>query len=138
MFNFLKKSVSKGLTNKMSPEQAFEGFKAIVDAHKENHKVTEVERTKREEIGAYRDIEIEKIQSQKEILKSYFEDSFSERKENFNKLFDALDKGIELNNPELIMHTIRAITDIAKDTPLNKMHEVASQLQSGELKRLSF
>ena len=100
----MKKIVTK--IPKMSPEQALEGLKMVYQAYQENHKITEIEKTKRKEIEALENIEIEKIKAQKEVIKEYFEKSFSERKENFKELFNALDKGIDGNNIELIQATL--------------------------------
>ena len=124
------------LVNKMTPNGALQAFNGLLNAYKDNHKVTEEESTKRENIRAYRDIEIERIQGQKEILKDYFKHSFAERKENFDRLFDSLDKGLEANNPDLIINSIGAITAIANESPLNSMQNIVNQLKSGDVKTI--
>jgi len=121
---------------KPSPQQAFEGLKMFADVVKENYKIREEETTKRHNITAMKEFEIEKIKAQKEVLKDYFEKTFSERKENFNKLFDVLDKGIESNNLELIQLSLHSIVEIAKDSPLKQIEKLRSDFRNPNVKEI--
>jgi len=121
---------------KPSPQQALEGLKILLDIAKENHKTTEEETTKRHNITAMKEFEIEKIQAQKEVLKDYFEKIFSERKTNFDKMFDALDKGIENNNLELMQLALNSIVEIAKDSPLKQVEKLRNDFHNPEVKEI--
>ncbi len=122
--------------NKPTLEQALEGLKIYLDVVKENHKVTEEETTKRHNITAMKEFEIEKIQAQKEVLKDYFEKTFAERRINFDKMFDALDKGIESNNLELIQLSLGSIVEIAKDSPLKQVEKLRNDFHNPEVKEI--
>ncbi len=122
--------------SKPTPQQAFDGLKMFADVVKENHKVTEEETTKRHNITAMKEFEIEKIQAQKEVLKDYFEKTFAERRINFDKMFDALDKGIESNNLELIQLSLGSIVEIAKDSPLKQVEKLRNDFHNPEVKEI--
>lgn len=122
---------------KPTPEQALNGLKMFVDAVKENHKITEEETTKRVNIESMRDVEIERIQAQKEILKTYFEGIFSERKYMIEQMFDKLDKGIENNNLELIQMSMSSIVAIAQESPLKQVQELMNNFKNDDVKSIT-
>lgn len=122
--------------SKPTPEQAFEGLKIFADVVKENNRIREEERTKRHNITAMKEFEIEKIQAQKEVLKDYLEKTFAERRINFDKMFDALDKGIESNNLELIQLSLGAIVEIAKDSPLKQVEKLRNDFHNSEIREI--
>ncbi|MEA1954709.1 MAG: hypothetical protein U9O24_09995 [Campylobacterota bacterium] len=114
-----------------------EGVKMVVNAWKENHRVTEVETTKREHIQAYKEVELAKIKGQREVLEQYFEGVFSERKLMINKMFDALDKGIETDNIELIQQSLGAVVAIAKESPLAGVQNLLSDYDNPEVEQIT-
>jgi len=99
-------------------------FNNLVSAWKECAIISEQEQTKRENIRAYRDINVKAIEENSAILKLYLEKTFAERAYTIQEMFDRLDKGIELGNADIIASTIGAIVDITKQSPL----EAAKQL----------
>ena len=119
-----------------TPEQALKGVKMLFDAVVENQKIAEEERTKRHSITAMKEFEIEKIQAQKEVLKDYFEKTFAERRINFDKMFDALDKGIESNNSELMQLALGSIVEIAKDSPLAQVEKLKNDFHNPDIKEI--
>lgn len=133
----MKKAMSFLRKTKPSPTQALEGLKVFAEVVRDNHKVTEEEITKRVNIAAMRDVEIEKIQAQKEILKSYFDGIFSERKYMIAQMFDKLDKGIENNNLELIQMSMSSIVSIAQESPLKQVESLMSDFKSADVKSIS-
>jgi len=121
---------------KPTPQQAFEGFNILLNIVEKNHKVTEEETTKRINITAMKEFEIEKVQAQKEVLKDYFEKTFAERRINFDRMFDALDKGIESNNLELMQLSLGSIVEIAKDSPLKQVEKLRSDFHNPSVKSI--
>ena len=121
---------------KLSPQHALEGLRILVSTIIENNKIIQEETTKRENIVAIKEFEIEKIQSQKEILKEYFEKVFAERKILFDKMFDTLDEGIENNNLELIQLSLSSIVEIAKDSPLNQVEKLKNDFHNPQVKEI--
>lgn len=106
------------VTTNLPPKQAYEGLKMLVEAYQENVRISEIERAKREEIQALKEVEIEKIRKNAKILKKFLDESFKERRENFDKFFNSLDKALEQNNIEAIATIAGSIVDIAKTSPL--------------------
>ena len=132
----MKKLMNIFRKTKPSPQQALDGLKMFADIVKENHKVTEEETTKRHNITSMKEFEIEKIQAQKEVLKDYFEKTFAERRINFDKMFDALDKGIDSNNLELIQLSLNSIVEIAKDSPLKQVEKLKNDFHNPDVKEI--
>jgi len=122
---------------KPSPTQALDGLKMLLNAKNENHRVTEEEKTKRVNISAMRDVEIEKIQAQKEVLKTYLEGIFSERRYMIEEMFDKLDKGIENNNLELIQMSMSSIVSIAQESPLKQVESLMSDFKNDDVKSIT-
>ena len=122
--------------SKPSPQQALDGLKIFAEVVKENRRISEEEKTKRDNILAMKEFEITKIQAQKEVLKDYFEKIFAERKLNLEKMFDALDKGIESNNLELIQLSLHSIVEIAKDSPLKQIEKLRSDFHNSDVKEI--
>ncbi len=133
----MKKAMSLFSKAKPSPTQALEGLKTFAEVVKDNHKITEEETTKRVNISAIKDVEIEKIQTQKEILKSYFEGIFSERRYMIEQMFDKLDKGIENNNLELIQMSMSSIVSIAQESPLKQVASLMSDFKNDDVKSIN-
>jgi hypothetical protein len=115
------------------PAKVVDGMKMLIDAYQENHKVSETEKTKREQIQAESRIEVEKIQAQRAVLETYFENIFSERKLMINGMFDALDKGIEANNIELIQQSLGSIVSIAKESPLKGIQKMMDDFHNDDV-----
>ncbi len=121
---------------KPTPQQAFDGLTMLFETAKENHKISQIEQTKRANINAIKEFEIEKIRAQKEVLKDYFEKTFSERRTNFDALFERLDKGIESGNLQLIQLALSVIVDIAKDSPLKQIEKLRSDFHNPDVKEI--
>ena len=80
--------------------------------------IAQQERTKREMIANWKEIGLEKIATQKQILMQYLDKTFEERKENFSQFFNALDKGIDSGNIEIVNAALNGIVNLAKTSPL--------------------
>lgn len=96
----------------------------LVNSYKEYSIIREQERTKRENIRAYRDINIKAIEESSAILKKFLEEKFSERSMIFREMFKCLDASIASGNSELMSTSIAAIIDIAKQSPLVEAREL--------------
>jgi hypothetical protein len=136
MGNFFSRIIKFEKVSKKVPAlkaaDALEGLKALVEAQKENHRVTEEQKTIREGIAAQKEIAIEEIRAKKEILLTYFDNIFEERRNNYQKFFEMLDKGIEDNNIELLQLATNAIVNIALDSPLKELKKFQLDNKLGE------
>jgi hypothetical protein len=104
-----------------NPEEAKEVLNNLVTMAGEVQKFTEVQKTKRKEIEVKRDIIVEKIKSHKEILLSYLEKSFDERKDNFTHLFSIVDNAIENNNIQQLALGLDSINKLADSSPFKAL-----------------
>lgn len=133
----MKSLLTKAAKN-VGPEQALEGLKILIQAQAENHKVTQIEETNRLRITKNAEVQIAAIQAQKELVQSYLQQQFSERRLVIDNLFNALDKGIEQNKPELIAQCIGSIVDIAKESPLKSAMQLIQDIKDDSVKRIEF
>jgi len=127
----------KKLIPKPSPLQALEGFEELMNAYKENHKVTEEEITKRKHIDAMKAYEIEKIHAQKEVLKDYLKYVFSERRINFDKMFNALDQGIKNNDTQAIQASMSMIITLSQESPLKNIQSIVSDFNNPDVESIT-
>lgn len=81
-------------------------------------KVRDQERTRRGQITAYRDLEIEKIRVAERMLTGYFERAFAERAQTIDSMFESLDAAIASGDDNVVRSTLAGIVDIAKSSPL--------------------
>ncbi len=120
-----------------NPAQALEGLKILVLVWQENQKVQAVERARRTEIKANSKIELERIRSQRTILKKYLKNIFEERELMITGMFDALDKGIEMNNFELIQQSLGSIVAVAKESPLSGIKNLLSDYDNPDVEQIT-
>lgn len=99
----------------------------------------EQERTKREMIANWREVSSEKIAAQKQFLMQYLDKTFEERKENFSQFFNALDKGIESGNIEIVNAALNGIVDLAKSSPLKaEVSQVLAAIDNNNITEFKF
>jgi len=107
-----------------NPAEATEALTHLVTMAGEVAKFTEVQKTKRKEIEAKRDIIVSNIQSQKEIILAYLDKSFDERKENFAKLFEVVDNAMESNNLKQLAMGLDSINKLATSSPFKELANI--------------
>jgi hypothetical protein len=102
----------------------FAALEAIVGAYGDYKKVAGQETTKRKGIDAWRRVNLERIKTQREILLTYLERTFDERRANFEKYFEVMDSAIEAGQVEVVTKTLDSITQLAKTTPFKDIATV--------------
>lgn len=120
------------------PSVAVDAFQAIQSAYADYKETVAIEKTKRQAISAWRDIEINKIQAQKETLELYLKESFKERAVQIEGMFLALDKGISLGNMDIVGEAMSSIVAIAKESPLAQAKEAISALKDPTVKSIDW
>ena len=108
----------------------------LVDAWKECSIVAEQEQTKRDNIRAYREINIKAIEENSAILKLHLEKTFAERALVIQEMFDRLDKGLESGNSEITSSAIAAIVDVTKQSPFAEMHELITNYHDPKVTKI--
>ncbi|MGN0016066.1 MAG: hypothetical protein ACI37O_01845 [Candidatus Avelusimicrobium sp.] len=87
-------------------------------------KFCEVQENKRTLINAQREVMVQKIQAQKELMLTYLEKSFDERKTNFAKLFNLVDEAMATNNDRQLDLALRSINMLAASSPFKALCSV--------------
>lgn len=100
--------------------------------------ISEQEQTKRATINSWRDIRLEEIRSQKELLSQYLHHYFAERRTVIDGFFNALDKGLENNNIETINLAISGILGVVQSSPLKDMQNLMLDLKNDRVKEIEF
>lgn len=101
--------------------------------------IAEQEKTKREMIANWKEVSLEKIAAQKQFLMQYLDKTFEERKENFSHFFNALDKGIESGNIEIVNAALNGIVDLAKTSPLKaEVSQVLAAIDNTNITEFKF
>lgn len=108
------------------PVEAVQVFNNLVKMAEDVTKFCEVQKTKRKEIEAIRDIVVSKIQSQKEIILTYLEKSFDERKDNFSKFFAIIDDAIAKDNMQQLAMGLDSVNKLAATSPFKALASIES------------
>ena len=90
----------------------------VVEAGREYLTLRENQKTKREEIQAYRVLESERIRAAERVLSDYFRQVFAERGQNFDELWRRLDEAAEQGQDSRVSETLLAIVSLAQKSPL--------------------
>lgn len=123
---------------KSPPKAAVAAFNDLKESYYSYKKIVETEKTKRVAIEKRAEVELEKIRAQREILEQYLILSFRERAHNIQNFFDALDKGIETDNIQVITHAMSSIVEIAKSSPLAETRVAIQQLSDPNVKSIDW
>lgn len=131
--------VAKALP-KPSPAMAVDAVRMVVASTTEWMTVVQQERTKRQEIEAWETTQLEIIHIQRDFLMTALDKTFDERRENFRRLFDALDVALASEGDSgaaQVADLLESITELAKTSPFKdlKSPELVVQefLQSGRV-----
>jgi hypothetical protein len=97
--------------------------------------ITEVQRANRDraEISAWRDVQIGKIEAQRDVLLKALDLTFDERRENFRRLFDGFHTAMAAGDTAQTAAVLESITDLAKTSPFKELANL--EIVVSELKR---
>lgn len=105
------KSTAKTLIHQLNPLE-------IVREYVRWRVVAEEQRTERKRIKARRDVAVRAIESEREIISSYFEKCFAERRMVLEEIFRLLRHAVESKNDAALDSALRAIVEIIAANPL--------------------
>jgi hypothetical protein len=80
----------------------------------------------RERIRADAAQAVERIHSVRDVLLTYLDRSFDERRENFSRLFDTLDKALEAGQLDAVAKTLDAVVALAAESPFKALADAAT------------
>lgn len=121
-----------------SPAEVLSTIKAFTEAATDAVKFCEVQETKREEIRANRDARIKQLEAQRDIIISYLDRSFDERKYLFEKHFKVVDHALMTGNSEELALSLQNINDLAKSSPFKALADLGSVQKSLNQKNSTF
>lgn len=119
----LKKLATTVVPEMVNPAECLQ---QIVSAYTEYKIIAEQEQTKRQEIEAWENVTVTKINAQRDLLIAYLDRSFDERAENFRALFCVVEQAIASGNNEQLALALHSITEIAKSCPFKEFTNLAS------------
>ena len=93
----------------------------ITHEYIEYKKILQQERTKREHIETWKEINLKAIEAKQDIFIKYLELSFDERKNNFKRLFKILDTAVKKEDIQTIANTLDAIVKLAQENPFKQL-----------------
>lgn len=118
-----KKAVAKLLPTP-GPAMIIDTFTLVVASTNELITTLVQEQRRREEIRAWEKTQLEVIHVQRDFLLKALDEVFDERRENFRRLFDQLDRALESggeNSAAQAAGLLDAITDLAKTSPFKDL-----------------
>lgn len=118
------KGVGRVLKKGASVINPLEALQTIVESIVEYKKTASEETTKREEIAAWRDVNMGRIEAQRDLIMTYLDQTFDERKANFAKFFEVLDGAIASGQTEVVAAALDSITQLAKSSPFKDIANV--------------
>lgn len=115
--------IGKGLTG---VTQAVDSL-AVIQACLDYLRIREEETTKRTYIAAQREVLVQAISSERELLIHYMGQRFAERKAALDQLFAILQQGVEARDHHIIDQSLGGILGILKDNPLSDLATFRAQ-----------
>lgn len=89
-------------------------------------KAIEAEQTEQTRIDRRARVQIELIRERRELMVTFLNKTFAERRQNFQELFQRLDVALERDHLEGTKEVLAAITDLAKSSPFEALRDAAS------------
>ncbi|PDO86758.1 hypothetical protein [Kosakonia pseudosacchari] len=114
---------------KASPLQAASAAKEIFDAWRDLQKYRAEQETIRHQITQETEVQIARIQAQKEVLLQALNQDFALRQTSLTQTFAVLDKALETNNLDLLDKSLGAIVAITQQSSVVSLKSLHATLQ---------
>ncbi|MDZ7321949.1 hypothetical protein N4G41_09920 [Kosakonia sacchari] len=114
---------------KASPLQAASAAKEIFDAWRDLQKYRAEQETARHQITQETEVQIARIQAQKEVLLQALNQDFALRQTSLTQSFAVLDKALETNNLDLLDKSLGAIVAITQQSSVVSLKTLHATLQ---------
>lgn len=98
----------------------------VIQAWTDYLKVAEAEKTKRRNIEAWEQVTLAEIQTKRDFLIGYLDRSFDERTNNFQSLFQAVDRAMSSGNNQQLGLALHAIVELAKSSPFKDIADLST------------
>ena len=110
-------------TSTATPLEPALTLRQVFDAVAQCFTTREQEITTRAQIGAWESVTLAEIAAKEQIILTYLNHIFDERKRTFAELFPLLDKAMA-SGSEDVAHVLGAITTLAAKSPFNDLHDI--------------
>lgn len=117
---------------KPGPAMVVDTFNLVISSATEWVQVIAQEKTRREEIRAWEQSQLEIIHVQRDFLLTALDRTFDERRENFRRLFDNLDSALVSDQEDAgaqVSELLAAITELAQTSPFKDLKSPALVVQ---------
>ncbi len=98
------------------------------------YKTRQVEQTKREEIWSKRDVLILALNNEKDVLLSYFEQRFAERRVALEQFYDLLHTSVDSGNETQLQTALTGILGVIQENPLSDFAEFRKNMANPDFK----
>lgn len=98
------------------------------------YKTRQVEQTKREEIWSKRDVLILALNNEKDVLLTYFEHRFSERRASLEQFYTLLHKSVDSGDEIQLKTALTGILGIIQENPLSDFAEFRKNMSNPNFK----
>ncbi len=105
-------------------QAAMEAVSNLVSMSNEVMKFTEVQKTKRTQINAEKEVALARINSTSQLLKDYLQKTHDERSSIFQKQFEVIDHALQSGNVQELALTLNAMNDLAKSSPFKDLANI--------------
>ena len=122
--------------SKIPAMETVEGFKMLINAYQENHRITQEHKTIRANIKAQKEVKIEEIRQKAQLIREYFKSAFEERRENFDKMFNGLEEALKSNNNEALAIYSNMIIETVKSSPLADTKKLLEDYKNPDVKEI--
>ena len=94
------------------------------------YKIRSEERIKREEIWAKRDVLVTALNNEKEVILTYFEHRFAERKMALEQFYRLLHRAVDSGNDNELQVALNGILGIIQENPLKDFAEFKKNMSN--------
>ncbi len=129
----VKKISGSGLlksVKKIPGTQLVDGLLQVQKAHSEYQIIRDQEITKRLEILSDRDISIEKIRAQRDLIQSFVDATFDERKKALKAQIRVLDHALQKGDTAALKFALDSMVSTIKSSPFENIADMRAQLES--------
>ena len=120
------KTAAKNIPGTQLLEAVSQGLKIL----NEYKTVEAQEKTKRAEIAAGRDISVEKIRAQRDLIKSFLDRTFDERKQVLTAQIKVLDRAIDKGDTAALKLALDSMLTVIKSSPFENIADMHAQLEA--------
>ena len=113
---FVQKNLSRGF-QQLNPLGFLNEFASL-------YSEIQKEMTERARIEAEKQVRLAEIEAKRQLFLEYLDKAFTERAENFRRLFDTVDAAIANRDTEQLAMALNSITELAKTTPFKDLVDV--------------